>query len=476
MEIDTATGFQEAARISSTAVPPSGVRYGDLLPLGTRARSFTRRFIPTNGQVFTYNTRVIRVELNGPFFMDPTHSFLKFDVQLRGDATAQSVAASVNQITDVFERIIILGPDGSELERLDNYNVLSNLLNDFTLNYSHNEFLTAYTEGTYLDAAGTSHDKRPGTVFGNTTGVGADFANSPRNRFCVQLKSGLLANSKYLPLLALRGSGLTVELHLADGRTAFDFLGVDGAVYDQPLNVADNYQITNVEYVAHCVDFDETFNRQFLDVLRAQGQLQWHGVTHHNFSYATLLTAGTTTIPIAERARSLKHLLVSMRNSNRIGNVVGDSFIRVRSGVSQYVFNIGGARFPQAPVRLDAVWRGASEGMIEVMKCFAPLTAYQYGGRARGYPTNPSGAIANQVGYESFNFAVGLNLENFPQDMALLESGMDTLSQSLPIYLELTCASGIPEFDAAAQRDIQVFSAVDVIYILSADGLMSASD
>lgn len=472
MDLDNATGQEMTPEVSSTAVPPTGVRYGDLLPLGTKARSYTRRFIPQNGVEFTYNQRVIRIELNGPMFLDPSHSFLMFDLEVGGVAAAPTVANSDINIAsghDLIERLVITGPDGTELERVDNYNLLSELLIDYEVPEDNIRTFASYTCGaSQVNSDGEqTYQKLANAGTTARTGLFSD-----KRKVAVKLLSGLLGNQRYLPLLALRGSGIVLELHLAQPAYAL----VSGSDYTSLT-----YKMTNVEYVSHCIDFDNTFNSTFMSLLQGQGQLQFHGVTFHNFSYATQLNGGTTTIPIAERARSLKALYLCFRKQDEIGNVQVDTLAeRSRAGVSQYVFNIGGARFPQAPVRLftNTVVNGAVEGLMELRKSMGMFTDVQMAGRVLSGPLS-AGVVATtaaQAGYEGKKFAIGIDLENFPSDSNILESGFDTLSQALPIYAEITAANSIPNFAANTVYDVQTFSMVDVIYVLSADGLMSASD
>ncbi len=78
----------------------------------------------------------------------------------------------------------------------------------------------------------------------------------------LKLVSGLLQNDRYLPLLALKGAGLTLELTMASSENAF-WAGTHDTANpstDPPVwtNAAPtSYTIFNVEYIAQTVDFDE---------------------------------------------------------------------------------------------------------------------------------------------------------------------------------------------------------------------------
>jgi hypothetical protein len=464
------------ADMMETRVPPAGVRFGQLLPLGTKARSYTRRFIPSNGTTFTPTQRVVRLELNGPMFMDPRHSFLKFDLtpldssgsQIGGVVNANS-NISFSSGHNIIERLVITGPDGTELERIENYNVLAEMMLDFTVSDDNIRSYGSYTAGI--------GDMADNGLQGYETIVGAFTTADGTRTLCLKLISGLLQNKRYLPLLALRGSGLVLELYLSPLATAF----YSEASPENATEVAD-YRLTNIEYVARCVDFDESFNRTFMDILRSNGELQFHGTSFHNFVYTASWQTGYQNIPIAERARSLKAIFAIQRVQSHTANIYYDSLAtRERAGTVSYVFNIGGMRYPSAPIKFSqAAYGGAAEGLIELQKAFGNLTDVQFAGRMDN--RHPQSVNIGQFrgAFDLFKYAIGIDLENYPQDTDTLESGLDTLSQSLPLYLEIEYANVAniksTDVDSGTIIRFDFFSMVDVIYVLSADGLLSASD
>ena len=202
-------------------------------------------------------------------------------------------------------------------------------------------------------------------------------------------------------------------------------------------------------------------------------------------------------IPIALRARSLKTILCGLRKQSQLNNVSSFSLSRRYSNsLTSYVFNIGSVRLPQAPVTCQPsrTFQGYAEAYAEVIKAFA---AFQ--------DTNFSGRMT-QCNYFDSAFMIAVDCEAYSQDSSLLESGMDTASQSLPVRLELnfntaTDASfrrtsvasnaGAVGFqvgqkianantvDATPTADTwraDIYGMVDVIYSITADGLMTASD
>ena len=108
----------------------------------------------------------------------------------------------------------------------------------------------------------------------------------------IKLVSGLLKNSRYLPLLALKGAGLTLEITLADHKTAFcntalaatlanTDAGLGGGVPANANTPASNdgitagglssYSVQNVEYIGQTIDFDEAFTATFMAMIQVGG-------------------------------------------------------------------------------------------------------------------------------------------------------------------------------------------------------------
>lgn len=323
----------------------------------------------------------------------------------------------------------------------------------------------------------------------------------------------------FRPNQALKGAGLTLELTLAEPANVFTCClatdgkhwaggggagftsggGVDGlgstatngmaagANYVTPgVDAASfSYAIQNVEYIASTIEFDEAFTATFMSMIQANGLIQFHGVTFKNYIWTWNYSDGSTeVIPVAIRARSLKGILTTMRVQKNLNNVIGFSLSRrVSAGLSQYVWNIGSIRLPQAPVRLiqNSAAEGYTQAYCEIVKLFSSFNSLDYAGRVEYKQYFDSG------------FAIGISTEAYSQDTSLLESGMDTASQSLPVRLELLFQQGAFVRQAAATingvniGDLQAqpkgevlradtFSMLDVIYSVTADGLMTSSE
>ena len=243
-----------------------------------------------------------------------------------------------------------------------------------------------------------------------------------------------------------------------------------------------------VPYTWHCILFPTAtttaFTQTFMSMIQANGVIQFHGVSYHSFVWTwSFSKTSTQVIPIALRARSLKSVLVAIRNNGAVGRAAAWSISHRTSGnMSQYVFSIGGVRIPQAPVMIRKTMEGLTEPYAEVVKAFSAFTNLSYSGR-----------VSIEQYYDA-GFAIAIDTEAYSQDTSLLESGMDTASQSLPIRLELTFAEDnitLARSATAASTNLDkvvrdettfataradIYGMVDVIYSVSSEGLMTAAD
>jgi len=78
---------------------------------------------------------------------------------------------------------------------------------------------------------------------------------------------------RYLPLLALKGAGLTLELTLASAENCFFATSSNDTVSALPTFTerTPTYTVQNVEYIAQTIDFDEAFTATFMSMIQANG-------------------------------------------------------------------------------------------------------------------------------------------------------------------------------------------------------------
>ena len=418
-------------------IAPQEVDFSKLLPLGIQGSSRMRSFQPNNGNSFNATNSIINVPLNSTGWLDTQHSYLHFTLTLAGtgnigfDGSAQAVIKTLR----------LIGSNGEELERIDEYNVVQAAFCDLQASTDHsNSHLNAMERQTL------------------TVGQPATAAAPASYDVSIKLMSALLNCDKYLPLGWLSGGGLSIEITLDT---------YNNALFQAAGNTDATYTVTNVQYNAQIVETSTEFNEAFSAMLQRQGGVQWHGTTTR--SYQTSITGPGTqyTVSVASRLKSIKSLFTILRPENQFGATpINQTSISQRClcGLNKYSVKVGSKTYPQQPLTK------VSEMFAETVKAIGPLgdcrsaNRMNYANYARSaYTLLAAGNVASGF--------IGIDYETYAQASSILESGLDTASQSLPINIEL----GFPVGPAAGVCKVTNVALVDVIFTLDSQGLISAS-
>jgi len=486
-------------------LPPTGVAYADILPLAITGSASMRLFYPEAGQTFSSTTKqIIRIPLTGAGFMDAQHSILRFTISVAGaDAAFNGGAYSW------INRLRIEGPDGEEIERIDNYNLLHSMLDIANTTYSQHSTVDSVLEGKNVDPAahslgptittnqlltsdkaisGTANNNlvitngnpdanpsqvtlgtalTPVTITANSDWAymnnlsrnlmgGAEIRQNKEYTFTVKLASGLLNAKRYIPIGFIRGRGLTLELTLEDTLTAlFGSASVT------------SYTIKNVQYQAHIMELSSEFNSRFQQMLLANGGIMFHGVSYYH-ALQTQTNTSSFNIQLPIRARSLKGILLAMREVANINVASKNSFRRLGWGLTDYQFFIGSSVYPQNPVTFNAPTDDLTgsnnsrnlkaEAYKEVMKVFARLNDVDYDPRM------------DAITWNDPYFMIGSDLERFPHDSGVRESGLNTASRADNIEFRANFISGGLHKSAAADK----FAGSDPFYTTATLGINCA--
>lgn len=485
------------------AVPPSGVNYTDIIPLAMSAKATTRKFRPQTTNTFLYSSgqRTIRIPLTSSGFLDPMHSFLRF--KIRGITTPASTAANTQKLrldgsaSCWINRLRVEGSDGSELERIESYNVLAAMLDTIVVNHDTSAGLDSVMSGKNVPYYGSAVANFPNygafipTSGGPSASPGSDNAGV-RASYVVRLASAMFNTDKFIPVGFISGAGLTLELQLEDPRTAF--------VVQEPGQVID-YEISDIEFVGHVMEFSTEFEQAFGASLMQRGPVYFHGTTYRNYVY-TVTNSTQFSIPVAERCRSLKALLVAIRDNADTSSQTAYSVSR-RTGhnLKQYQFKIGSVVYPQQPVNFDDETNVApffipnrSEAFAETLKAFAGLSDLRIAPNVYGTTTNSDPAAANsfQDWWNDPQFILAVDLEKFPGDTGRKESGLNTAAQALQIEIDIrangtglikkatagTAPNIVPDATATTRASISTvrfdtYSMIDVMFRVDASGTVS---
>tara|TARA_Y100000361_G_C11161244_1_gene347510 strand:+ start:1929 stop:3608 length:1680 start_codon:yes stop_codon:yes gene_type:complete len=337
------------------SIVPRSARY-NVLPMGIPSqRRSVRQGVQTGNSFKPDGTKIIRINLPQQSYLDCANTYLCFrhkivdntDGNPQTNVNAQRNNGANNEICmdngafSWIRNLQIQGADGSVLENIQNYNLLSRVLHRATQPEDHSQ-----TSANVLQGYGDINDRQSwGT---NTQG----------HTYAIQLSaSGILANSKYIPLKYLQG-GLTLQLELEDF-----------ARCHQAKDANYTYIIDQVYLHMDLCDFSDEFDAMF------RNQLASEGVNIHFDTYSSHIDnindSGDVNIEISERASSVKSVYTVMRKNDNIQDITKDSLgTWTSSELDRYRYTLGTTNYPRYDV--DCKFGGAI-AYAEMLKGFGVL-------------------------------------------------------------------------------------------------------
>jgi hypothetical protein len=338
------------------SVVPRNARY-NVLPMGIPSqRRSVRQGVQTGNDFKPTGSKIIRINLPQQSYLDCANTYLTFRHKITNvnsnDQTA--VAAALNNTADGeicmdngafswIRNIQIQGADGSVLENIQNYNLLSRVLHRATQPNDHNESSASIIQG-----------------YGDITERQSWGCNAEGRVYAIQLSaSGLLSNSKYIPLKYLQG-GLTIQIELEDFSKCH-----------QAPNANFSYLINNVYLHMDLCDFSDEFDAMF------RNQLASEGVNIHFDTYSShidTLSEGSLNekhLEISERASSVKSVYSVTRTTASMNNAGSDSLGTWTSReLKKYRFTLGTTDYPRYEVDCSG---GGAIAYTEMLKGFGTL-------------------------------------------------------------------------------------------------------
>lgn len=358
------------------SVVPRSARY-NVLPMGIPSQRRSVRQGVQSGQSFKPDgTKILRINLPQQSYLDCANTYLTFRHKIT-DAGAETQAnittnrgnGANNEICmdngafSWIRNLQVQGADGSVLENIQNYNLLSRVLHRATQPNDHNESSASILQG-YGDI---SERQSWGTNVAGRT-------------YAVQLSaSGLMSNSKYLPLKYLQG-GLTLQLELDDFAKCHQ---ADTANY--------SYTIDQVYLHMDLVDFSDEFDAMF------RNQLASEGVNLHFDTYSShidsLTGGGEVNLEISERASSVKSVYTIIRSNTVINSATTDSQGSWTSReLTKYKYTLGTTDYPRYDVDCS---NGGAIAFAEMLKGFGTLGDVNGGSEIDAYSWRGQSSTSN---------------------------------------------------------------------------------
>lgn len=481
---------------------PLGLRYNlgvaDAIP---SSRNLSQ-FLASNASTFTPSNNVCRINVSSGQFLDLKNAVLQLDLK---NATTTDAIHLDGGADCVINRLRIVSSDGSEIERLDSYNQLTSVIDQYTQGFGSLKTNAALKGGVARlddspfmvagDGTGGSNTATGanGLVVAASTGGTMSISNavggkgydqkqndrlnaSITRKYTFGLKGGFFnsTTSKLLP------PNSPFQLEITFDTAANCLVNVDGT------NAVD-YEVTNVELHVPAITINDPAFMARMNERMAQG-LSWRANTYQHFVNTTNNSAGKDTIQIGARCRSLKGLMAIFRRQKLITN---DDYFKLSRRSIQYIddyqFKVGSQNYPvdRVNVAIGAVAGGtASESRVHLSSTdnLNVSEAYSQALRLMGN-LNISNADTC-VSVESFcqsevnpNNGTGLAcIDLSAYSDGSVNSGINTLN-NMPISLEITksTAAGDGAGDYTGNIQVDVYSVCELVIMRLPSGVLASS-
>jgi len=289
---------------------PMSLAYQEKATFALDGKRELLHFPPENPSTFTPSNNVIRINVLSPDrFIDLQESRLSFNLNATGTTPKHWLDGGAGC---VIQTLRILSPQGEELERIESYNLLNAVLDQY--------------EGAYHDIP--RKNAMEGTISKFDYRLGADpyqndFIMAGFQRHYELHLKGAWFNSKMQKLL-LPGIQFTIELTLAAANTAM--------VQHSTLAAAAqtlNYSLTDVLFKAPVITIDDPAFRASVQRMTQQGYW-WSGKSYRLYTNVVNAGQGDDVVPISDRSHSLEGLVMVARRQANVG-AIGSFSLSTRS-------------------------------------------------------------------------------------------------------------------------------------------------
>ena len=379
------------------------------------SRNYQAVIQPQNGNANLGETLIFNIPTGGNMVMSGVDTVLKFALSIKNGGTAAAdgtIKLNKGGAYGVFQRMRVFA-GGVLISDIDNYGNLMDML--VTCQQS-----TDTVSGKYKILAGTENS------VGASLGALLADADSAQYFYCLPLMSIFSLTNNYVPLFALGGTPLRVELQVVSSITQV------ARSLTAILPPTARELLTNIELVCNMMELSDTGMNIIKNAI-GSGPLQWVTQDYRNYSQNIIVTNSDTTvsIPIPAKFNSLNSLFFSFRG-NPGGLLTRMANESNKFNLQEYYFRIGSKTLPIKPPN------SVPEFLSELMRAFGSVSDVNHETNIsfEAYNKNVSAAITSAVlpATEIYvgSFYVGIDLESYSNTSNdTIYSGMNTSSDDI---------------------------------------------
>ena len=325
---------------------------------------------------------------------------LQFTNRSYDTASASAAGSSAKtQLSNLIRSVSILNSQGEQIEYVNQYNLISNIMDDYSMSENHK------TSVEQILAGGSPNGDPDAATAINGVAAGLVEADGTSLTLTDRLMTGFTSGQYLLPLGYLVGQACAIVLELEDANTA---------LYNSTSsNRVMAYKVDNVELRAKQIRFNAVFNQSFERTLAEAGNTGINYITEsfiHNQNSIPATSTSTVNVPFSCNPRSAKYILASHRIQSDVTALDKYSLgTRTACEIQDYKFEIMGKQHPSQPIKCAD--DNYSQAYSQVLDCLGQIGALNHStlvtkGTVRTLFYARATATANK-------FVAGLPLEDF---------------------------------------------------------------
>ena len=386
------------------------------------AKNYNAAIAPVNGTSYNLGeTIILNVPTGFNTVMSAKDSVLKFNLNLRTAAAIPTTAAFLNRCGafGAIQRLRIF--HGSVLlSDIDNYGCLLEMLLNAQLSTDimANKMEILAGTGSFIGTNLLNDTNFPNRV------VLAAAATDYSFPYAIPLMSILTLSNNYVPLFAMSGSPLRIEIQLI---SAINQLIVCNDNYPTVQQATGRSFCDQVEYVVNMMELSDSGMSMVKSAI-GNSPVNWVVQDYRNYAFnSTLRTSETTlSVPIPAKFNSLNSLFLTFRvQTNSSGAATFSATESCKFSLTDYFFRIGSRTVPSKPPAT------LPEFFSEFLRSVGSISDinHECNIRLSQYAQNiPSAADLNGTS----SFYVGIDLESYSSTpLDTVYSGLNTSSDDI---------------------------------------------
>jgi hypothetical protein len=327
-----------------------------------------------------------------------------------GDASDSAVKT---QLTNLIKSVSILNSQGEQIEYINNYNLITNIVEDYTMGTNHKAGVAHILSG-----GAPNGDPDGATAIAGTSGTSE--ADGSNKILVDGLMTGFTSGQYLQPLgFLVGGSGCSIILELEDPNTALTCIDASKA------EVTLKYKVNDVQLRAKVIRFNSAFNDAFEASMAEAGEVGINYISQTYLHNQGLLPSGTTSlanINFSPNPRSAIYILAALRKEAKVTDKGAFSLgCRQSATIQQYTFEVNGRQMPSQPI--DLATDNVAQGYANVLDCFGQINNMAHNTLITAGTTRTLFYSATED--TDCKFVAGITLEDFNSSTNNVYSGMN---------------------------------------------------